>query len=274
MILNNIGYIVAESAITGFENTNIIKEDNGRVIAEARLQTANERNRNGRFYADNELFPEVTSPRLLELLEAGYLRGELGHPLSQDLVRQQIIDDSRTCVQYLKLWINGNDIMARYRGTNNAFGEALNKDLLDGCKPAFSLRALGSVVKTERGSEVRNIRIITWDQVIYPSHPGAYTQKVLDSLPEYGEENGIQNESVIFPITNSDVEAYIRHESTNLKYLQETFDFAYDNISLNKANNTVSLTQKGSGEILIVQLERYIGNEIMNYCTDNIKFYD
>ena len=96
----------------------------------------------------------------------------------------------------------------------------------------------------------------------------------MDSLPEYGEENGIQNESVIFPITNSDVEAYIRHESTNLKYLQETFDFAYDNISLNKANNTVSLTQKGSGEILIVQLERYIGNEIMNYCTDNIKFYD
>ena len=265
MILDNIGYIVCESAIAGFEKTNILKEENGKAIAEGVLQTADERNRNNRYYPSNELFPQLKSARILELLEAGYLRGELGHPLSQDLVRQQTIDDSRTCVQYLKLWTVGNNIWGRFRGTNNAFGEAFNKDLLDGCKPAFSLRALGSIVKTDKGNEVHNLRIITWDQVIYPSHPSAYTRRLLTANPGYEEENDINNESMIIPITNSDVEAYIRHESANLKYLQETFDFAYNNISLNKEKGTVMLTRKDSGELLVVNLESYINNEIMNY---------
>lgn len=273
MILDNIGYIMCESAITGFDHTNLIKEENGRVIAEAILQTANETNRNGRWYSDNELFPQLRAPRTLELLEAGYLRGELGHPLSQELVRQQTIDDSRTCVQYLKLWTEGSNIWARYRGTNNAFGDALNKDLLDGCKPAFSLRALGTVVKTERGNEVRNLRIITWDQVIFPSHPGAYTQRLLADLPDYGKENDIQNESAIVPITNSDVEDYIRHESTNLKYLEEMFDFAYNDIFYDKKKGTVSLTNKNDGNRIIVNLESYIHNEIMNYASDNYRYY-
>lgn len=274
MILDSIGYIVCESAIAGFEKTNILKEENGKVIAEGVLQTADETNRNRRFYSSEELFPQLKSSRILELLEAGYLRGELGHPLSQDLVRQQTIDDSRTCVQYLKLWTEGNNIWGRFRGTNNAFGEAFNKDLLDGCKPAFSLRALGSIVKTEKGNEVRNLRIITWDQVIYPSHPSAYTRRLLIENPSYEEENDINNEAMIIPITNSDVESYIRHESTNLKYLEETFDFAYDNISLNKENGTVMLTAKNTGELLVVNLESYISNEIMNYCSNNIKYYD
>lgn len=274
MILDSIGYVICESAITGFEKTNILKEENGKVIAEGVLQTADETNRNRRFYSSEELFPQLKSSRILELLEAGYLRGELGHPLSQDLVRQQTIDDSRTSVQYLKIWTEGNNIWARFRGTNNAFGEAFNKDLLDGCKPAFSLRALGSIVKTEKGNEVRNLRIITWDQVIYPSHPSAYTRRLLTENPGYEEENDINNETMIIPITNSDVESYIRHESANLKYLEETFDFAYDNISLNKEKGTVMMTSKNTGELLVVNLESYISNEIMNYCSNNIKYYN
>ena len=155
MILKDIGYIICESAIPGMTETNIIKEENGKVIAEGILQTANERNRNGRFYDSAELFPQLTAPRTLELLEAGYLRAELGHPLSNELVRQQTIDDSRTCAQFLKLWTDGDNVWGRFRGTNNAFGEAFNKDLLDGCKPAWSLRALGTLVNTPRGAEVR-----------------------------------------------------------------------------------------------------------------------
>lgn len=162
MIVKDIGYIINESNIALFTDTNIIKEDNGRVIAEGILQTANEKNRNGRFYDSKELFPQLTAPRTLELLEAGYLRAELGHPLSNELVRQQTIDDSRTCAQFLKLWTDGDNVWGRFRGTNNAFGEAFNKDLLDGCKPAWSLRALGTLVNTPRGAEVRKLKLITW----------------------------------------------------------------------------------------------------------------
>lgn len=69
-------------------------------------------------------------------MEAGYLRAELGHPLTTELVRQQTIDDSRTCAMFLKLWTQGNDIWAHFRGTNNEFGKVFDPDLKDGCKPA------------------------------------------------------------------------------------------------------------------------------------------
>ena len=269
MILKDIGYIICESAITGFTDTNIIKEENGRVIAEGILQTANEKNRNGRFYSSEELFPQLTAPRTLELLEAGYLRAELGHPLSNELVRQQTIDDSRTCAQFLKLWTDGDDVWGRFRGTNNAFGEAFNKDLLDGCKPAWSLRALGTLVNTPRGAEVKKLKVITWDQVIYPSHPGAYTQRLLTESVGTAIENNndiIAAEAKIIPVTNDSVIKYIMSESANLKYIKENFDFMYDNIIVNEGK-TVTLTCK-DGNILVVTLENYIGDEIRNYASE------
>lgn len=265
MKISNIGYIICESAIAGFDNTNIVKEENGKVIGEGILQTANEKNRNGRFYSSEELFPQLVAPRTLELLEAGYLRAELGHPLSNELVRQQVIDDSRTCAQFLKLWTEGDHVWARFRGTNNAFGAAFDADLKDGCKPAWSLRALGTLVNTARGAEVKNLKLITWDQVIYPSHPGAYTHRLVTESTNYEEENDIVAESAkIIPLTNQKVIDYIKSESANFKYIKENFDFMYDNIKINE--NTVELTTY-EGDILVVNLERYISREIMNYAS-------
>mgnify|MGYP003292379070 CR=1 FL=1 len=264
MILDSIGYIICESAIAGFTDTNIVKEENGKVIAEGILQTANERNRNGRFYSSEELFPQLTAPRTLELLEAGYLRAELGHPLSNELVRQQTIDDSRTCAQFLKLWTEGDHVWARFRGTNNAFGEAFDKDLKDGCKPAWSLRALGNLVQTPRGAEVRKLKVITWDQVIYPSHPGAYTQRLVTESVGYDLQSDLENKARIIPVTNQKVIDYIRSESANLKFVKENFDFMYDSITVNEDATSVSLTCH-NGDILVVNLESYIHNEIMTY---------
>ena len=265
---NNIGYIINESNIPGFEKTNVISENkDGRVLAEGILQTANEVNRNRRYYSSEELFPQLTAPRTLELLEAGYLRAELGHPLSSDLVRQQTIDDSRTCAIFLKLWTEGNNVWARFRGTNNAFGQAFNADLLDGCKPAWSLRALGTIVNTNHGAEVKHLRLITWDQVIYPSHPSAYTQRLVSESATYNIESSFEPESRIIPITNQSVIDYIKSESANLKYVKENFDFAYDNIQLDESAKHVTLTTN-DGDIIVVNLETAIRNEIMNYCDD------
>ena len=166
-----IGYVINESAIPGYTTTNIIKQDKkGRVVAETVLQIADEVNRNRRKYPYDELIPQLTAPRTLELIEAGYFRGEMGHPISTDLTRQQTIDDTRTCVQFLSLFHEGPVVKGTYRGTNNAFGQAINEDLLDGCKPAFSLRALGTVEKENGISVVRNLKIICYDCVVFQFH--------------------------------------------------------------------------------------------------------
>lgn len=272
MIDPNIGYVIIETATTSqdFKPTIVRSMDKKRVVAEVILQEANEKNRNGRFYDSNELFPQITAPRTQELIQHGELRAENGHPLSKDIQRQSTIDPNNTVAIFLKLWTDGNFIKAHARGTNNEKGEEFNQDLLDGFSPAWSLRALGSIVNTGRGAEVKNPKIITWDRVIYPSHPRAYTQGIVSESSSIVVPN--DDPGMLIPITNNQVIDYIKHESANLRQVMETFEIFYDNIELvnERFNPQVKLTSR-DGNIYVVNLETYLQNEIQNYCIKKSK---
>lgn len=274
MIDPNIGYVIIETATTSqdFKPTIVRPMDKKRVVAEVILQEANEKNRNGRFYDSNELFPQITAPRTQELIQHGELRAENGHPLSKDIQRQSTIDPNNTVAIFLKLWTDGNFIKAHARGTNNEKGEEFNQDLLDGFSPAWSLRALGSIINTGRGAEVKNPKIITWDRVIYPSHPRAYTQGIVSESSSIVVPNN--DPGMLIPITNNQVIDYIKHESANLRQVMETFEIFYDNIELvnERFNPQVKLTSR-DGNIYVVNLETYLQNEIQNYCIKKAKEY-
>lgn len=271
---SNIGSIICESYMDPVDITHV-KMLNGKVIARGILQTADEKNRNGRYYAEEELFPQLTAPRTLELLASGTLKAECGHPLSKDLQRQSTIDDTKTCARFLKLWTEGKNVMADFVGTNNEYGRAFDLDLKEGVKPAWSLRALGSVMQTRRGCEVKNLRLITWDNVIYPSHPGAYTQGFVNESayePNLNrnlvvEGNDMMPEGFVAPMSNDHVIKFIQNESANIKFVKECFDFAYSGIQLNENGSRVYLTTK-DGETLVINLENYVASELMNYRKD------
>lgn len=285
----NIGYIICETATTYVDKVKIIEESTGstrRLVAEGVLQTANERNRNGRWYGDTELFPQIDAPRTVELIKSGYLRAECGHPLSKDLARQQTIDGKLCCAQFLKLWRDGMNVMGTFKGTNNALGEEFDMDLRDGCLPAWSLRALGSVEETSRGMEVKNLKLITYDNVIYPSHPGAYTRRIVSESTEElvegaytrkrpeialtesaGENTYVDNgKGLLVPINNKSVIDYIKAESCNFYKIKESFDVLYETITPIDNCSKVQLVDK-FGSTIIVNLEDYIHNEIMDYCS-------
>lgn len=276
-------YIICESDINP-SLEKVEKNEFGKAVGEGILQTANERNRNGRYYASEELFPQLTVPRTLELLSTGYLLAEMGHPLSKDLARQSVIDEKLSCSRFLKLWTEGDNIWGRFIGTNNDYGKVFDLDLKEGCKPAWSLRALGSVMQTSRGAEVKNLRLITWDQVIYPSHPGAYTQRlvseslglatesvVADRTPvaKIITENDLNNKGFIAPIRNSQILNFIKEQSDNLKFIKECFDFVFDDVLVTERGTKVYLTTK-EGETMIVPMETYVHNELMNYASKKL----
>lgn len=277
-INEKIGYVVIETAttISDIQPTKIIREDKNcnRVIAQGTLQEANEKNRNGRFYDSRDLFPQLTAPRTLELLKTGNLRAENGHPLSKELVRQQTIDPEKTVAIFLKLWTEGNFIKATFQGTNDARGEEFNKDLLCGFSPSWSLRALGTIQNTARGAEVKGIKVITWDRVIYPSHPRAYTDGIVsESAGLVNESNKIylqeNDQGIVIPIVNDQVINYIKSESANFKTIKESYDLLYDDIELINRGTQVKLTDRAGG-IFVVNLESYIHDEIMNECLKHI----
>lgn len=284
-----IGYFINESSVTVNELDLIDKGD--RVIAKGILQTGNRKNRNGRFYKTQDLAREIVAPRQMELIESGNMLGEAGHPLSKELIRQQTIDPTKTCVRYLKFWMEGDSVMAHFQGTNNALGETFDKDLRIGVKPAFSLRALGTVRASREGAVVENLKLITYDYVIFPSHPEAYTTGIVsESSIITPQENIIESnfniqefpnmdatKSYIGSFTNEDVvniikaqnesagiEEIIRDKSQNFNLLKECFDMTnIDTVDLISPNKVV-ITEAGMGTF-VISLEDYVAREIQNY---------
>lgn len=276
-----LGHVIIESATTtssDIEPVRILKEERSsriggkRVIAQTVFQEANVKNRNQRFYSSEELFPQLSAPRTLELLKAKQLLAEAGHPMSKDLVRQQTIDPKNTIANILEFWTDGNFVKGKFKPTNNALGDTLNQDLLDGCSPAWSLRALGRVEQTARGAEVKNLKLITYDYVIFPSHPTAYTEGIVSESASMLSEDMVvgnklylkENDSgMLIPITNDQVIDYVKSESANIRTLKESLDLFYTDIALIENATKVQLTDKEGG-IFIINLESYIHDEIMN----------
>ena len=267
-----IASIILEGATTVEDS--IITNGNGkRVEAEGTLQDMDVENRNKRIYGKSDLVPEINGPRMKELIDARQFYGEMGHPLSDDLARQQTIDPKLVCVGYNKVWVEGNLIRARFQGTNNAYGEQFDQDLRDGRKPAFSLRALGAIENINGKAYVKGIKVITWDYVIYPSHKVAYTSNIvtesaMDGTPLY--ENQIvvpmNDPGTIITLRESDARTVIsrlQRESANLDCILNTFDGIYDKIT-QVNENTIMLTNAMGGKIS-VNLENHVQNIIMDY---------
>lgn len=267
-----IGNIILEGATT-VEDTLITNGSSKRVVAEGTLQDMDVENRNRRIYAKADLVPEINGPRMRELIKAKQFCGEYGHPLSDDLVRQQTIDPKLVCVRFENVWVEDNLVKARFRGTNNDYGEYFDRDLREGCKPAFSLRALGGIENINGKAYVKGIKIITWDSVIYPSHKVAYTDKIvtesaIDGTPVH--ENQIvvpkNDPGRIITLKESDARTVInrmQRESANLSMITEAFDGLFDQVTL-ISENSLLLTSK-FGERIIVNLENHVENIIMDY---------
>lgn len=280
--MNNqvIGNIILERATTSVD-TRIIGENAGKVEATGIVQDLGVENRNGRIYELKDIKPEIEGDRFQkELIPTGNCISEWGHPVSQELSRQSVIDPKNSCARFTKLWIEGNEVHANFKGTNTNYGLAFNADLMEGVKPSFSLRALGSVDRERNGKcYVRNIRCITYDTVVYPSHKKAYmtgfvtptnesaiTESAnIDNIGNYTNSTTMFENGIVIPIVNQQVVDYIKQESANVKDILNNFDILYESAIIVNDGKKVQLTLPG-GDKILVNLEQYIADEIRNYC--------
>lgn len=267
-----IGSIIIEGAATVEDTIVTDGGSNKRVIAEGTLQDMGVENRNRRIYAKEDLEPEINGPRMTELIKAKQFCGEYGHPLSDDLVRQQTIDPKLVCVRFNKVWTDGNLVKATFQGTNNDYGEYFDKDLREGCKPAFSLRALGSIENINGKAYVKGIKIITWDSVIYPSHKVAYTSGIIsESAVDMRGTNEVivpvNDPGRVINLKESDARTVLnrlQRESASISAITETFEGLVDNITYLRESNQLCLSTR-YGERIYMNLDNYVNNLIENY---------
>lgn len=280
---NILGFIVLDEAHEPYDSK-VTSTPDGKPVAEGILQDVDAKNRNGRRYAGKDLFPEITAPRQKELIRTGNMKGENGHPQDKELSRQQTIDPDKVCVKYLDIWVDGKYIKARYTGTNNQRGRDFDADLLSGEKPSFSLRALGTIENVKGEAWVRNLKVITWDRVIYPSHACAYTEKLLSEsgivqavptfesvdmtkVPQNRKEILEGSKSDLIPFDSQGVINFIMEESSNLAIAMNNFDVFYESMNVVKeVGGRMSVHMKDKfGSTIVIPLEKYVTNQLTDY---------
>ena len=193
--------------------------------------------------------------------------------MSDDLKRILTIDPKMICHRIVSHTVTNEFCRGVIETLDTEYGRDMTKCILQGMNPAFSLRALGSIENIDGKAYVKNIKVITYDRVIYPSHKRAYTEKIVSEAAIDGTP--IQENQVVVPeddpgriitLTDSDARVVLNRlqkESANLSQIVETFDGLYDKITL-LDEHTLLLTDRFGGRIT-ANLEDHVDNIIMDY---------
>lgn len=271
---NVIGYVILEGATMEPNGKIIDKDRNGKVIGKAIFQEAEKENRNGRTYLAGDLLREINCARTKELLRSNTLYSEWCHPQG-DMVRQQTIDPKCSVARILSFEMDGNYVKGTFTPINTPLGLGFNAEILEGVLPAWSLRALGCLENIRGRNVVTNLKMVTYDSVVFPSHDAAYTEGIISesAIPTYGKvfreaAGAVRNSSIkangeLIPITNDSVLSYIKNESANVSNILKQIDCFYESTAL--VGNKVRLVGK-NGDVFMVNLESYIQDEIAKYC--------
>lgn len=200
MQVNDLGtlcYIQEQTSFTDdYKNFGYEVHDKGSrfyVIFDAVLQSFGIRNRNGREYDMENIMERIrTDDYIQSMLRQNSWVGEIDHPApefeGEKLTMQRIANpDMKKTSHYIrKPRANGNLLEATIQtDSSNEHGMNMAIKIVDGkIIPCFSARVLGALRNISGRPIVYVNKLITYDWVLYPSHPEAaakITQPVMES---------------------------------------------------------------------------------------------
>tara|TARA_R110001592_G_scaffold94533_3_gene273514 strand:- start:6185 stop:6799 length:615 start_codon:yes stop_codon:yes gene_type:complete len=156
--------------------TEALKTENGNLIVEGRLQSAEVENGNGRSYPKKILEREVNNYIEGPIKENRAL-GELDHPDSS------IINLKNVSHNIKNIRWDGDDVIGTIEILPTPSGNILTQLFKNGITVGVSSRGMGSL--TDRGGvqEVQDdFELLCWDFVSTPSTPGAYVHPIQEGL--------------------------------------------------------------------------------------------
>lgn len=170
-------FIIQES-VSDNQLKYIEKTPLGTIRFKTVLQEADRPNRNKRVYSKEILEQALQDPYVQERLRTNSWYGEAGHPLDTSLTRQTNIMHDNIAFLIKRFWWEGNLLMGECETANTARGRDMAGLIEQNSRIGISLRAQGSLMpQTDMSGISRvapNLKIITFDWVINPSHDQAF----------------------------------------------------------------------------------------------------
>lgn len=274
----NIGYIILEESPKPeqFESPRIITDCGDRYeddfVIEAVLQEANQPNRNKRIYEKSAIQSGIDHPMFQEKLARKNLFGEVNHPLSDDIKRQQHVPIDLASHVVEKVWWEGDILKGIVSACVwNEKGRAFAGAGRHGCDLAFSMRGLGGVVRKEASGLTRiktPLIIIAYDYVTYPSHDKAYKTRIIKESTDIikPEENLILESGLLVPCDYMEgLRNYIMDESKQIKDAIDQFELDPKTASLTENKNDLCIKLKSEDGSMVLFAEDAINKELNEF---------
>jgi hypothetical protein len=244
------------------------------VIFETVFQSFGVKNRNKRIYDGDAVMASWNAPHIQELIRKKSFVSEYGHPLEQSMSRITQIDPARICGRINSYYRSGNLLKGEFETFDDgACGTMLTRRILQGLEPAFSVRMLAKLSKTNDGTMLMNQpgHLVTADCVILPSHCEAYRDesKSMNIVHKAISESAGMNiteeqyQDMVFAINESMFIDFIKEESKNFKLVKNVEEVIGDSLQLTKDLNNIII--KESGNTYYVKVEDKIKYDIRNF---------
>lgn len=244
------------------------------VIFETVFQSFGVKNRNKRIYDGDAVMASWNAPHIQELIRKKSFVSEYGHPLEQSMSRITQIDPARICGRINSYYRSGNLLKGEFETFDDgACGTMLTRRILQGLEPAFSVRMLAKLSKTNDGTMLMNQpgHLVTADCVILPSHCEAYRDEsksmniVHKAITESAGMNITEEQykDMVFAINESMFTDFIKEESTNFKLVRNVEEVIGDSFNLTKDLNNIII--KEGTNTYYVKVEDKIKHDIRNF---------
>ena len=172
-------------------NENVNKE-NGNLIVEGILATAEVKNGNGRYYAKDLWNREMDKYK--DLVDQRRSMGELDHPEST------VINLKNVSHLINDFWWDGDNVMGKIEILPTPSGNILKELIKNGVTVGVSSRGMGSLEPRGNVMEVQDdFELLCWDFVSTPSNPGSFMHEVIKEgketlIYDYNKVNQIVRE--------------------------------------------------------------------------------
>jgi len=153
--------------VSSSQLTENVNRENGNLMVEGILATAEVKNGNGRYYSKALWNREMD--KYAELIEQRRSMGELDHPESTVINLKNV---SHLITDYF--W-DGDNVMGKIEILPTPSGDILKELIKNGITVGVSSRGMGSLEDKGGVMEVQDdFELLCWDFVSTPSNPGSY----------------------------------------------------------------------------------------------------
>lgn len=226
------------------------------VTFPAVLQSFGIKNRNGREYDAQNIWDRIMHDDYIQsMLRQNSWMGEIDHPAAiiqgEELTMQRIANpDLKLTSHYIRSpKLNGNFLEANIQtDSSNENGMNMAIKIVDGkIIPCFSARVLGGLQNRAGRAVVMVRKLITYDWVLYPSHPEAMAkinQPVMESVNEMEKLAGVK--IIMFP----ELAKMAANSSKETEFLCESFGLSIDDV--------VGVTETGNSVVVQENANVYV----------------